>query len=278
MRITKKVRGFLYAGTAALILAGSLAWGKNGIKNEAASTETGKKIDMKADSLLKAMSMYMASLQQFMVSTERTVEVTLKTGQKIQYANFGKIVMRRPNRLRVDFAGDPMNPMWIFPDSTRKPVDVSVYYNDSTLNIIERNRHEYATAKVPTTIDSMIDYAANCFDIEAPASDLLFIDSYKQMMDGVDTGMYVGMANIDSVVCHHLVFSNQDVDWQIWIANNGKPLPVQYMITSKKEKGSPDFEIKLSHWDVTSKIPDQTFVFSPPSDAKKTDFRSKKCK
>jgi hypothetical protein len=277
MRITKKGRTFLYVGTAALILAGSLSWGKNDSNSVSKSAKTGK-IDMRADSLLKTMSMYMASLQQFMVSTERTVEVTLKTGQKIQYENFGKLFVRRPNRLRVDFIGDPMNPIWIIPDSTRKPMDVSVYYNDSTLNIIERNRHEYATAKVPGTIDSMIDYAANCFDIEAPASDLLFLDSYKQLKDGLLSGIYVGMANIDSVVCHHLVFSNEDVDWQIWIENSSRPLPVQYMITSKKEKGSPDFEIKLSHWDMTSKIADTTFVFTPPSDANKTDFRSKKCK
>jgi hypothetical protein len=277
MRITKKGRTFLYAGTAALILIGGLSWGKNDSNSVSKSAKAGK-IDMRADSLLKAMSMYMASLQQFTVSTERTVEVTLKTGQKIQYANFGKLFVRRPNRLRADFIGDPMNPIWIIPDSTRKPMDVSVYYIDSALNVIERNRHEYATAKVPGTIDSMIDYAANCFDIEAPASDLLFLDSYKQLIDGVVTGMYAGMANIDSVVCHHLVYSNEDVDWQIWIENSSKPLPVQYMITSKKEKGSPDFEIKLNHWDVTSKIADTTFVFTPPSDAKKTDFRSKKCK
>jgi hypothetical protein len=277
MRITKKGKMILYAGTAVLIVAGSLSLSNSENKSVPKNSGPGK-IDTRADSLLKAMSVYMASLQQFMVSTERTVEVTLKTGQKIQYTNFGKIQVRRPNRLRVDFKGDPMNPMWIIPDSTRKPVDASVYYNDSTLNVIERNRHEYATAIVPKTIDSMVDYAAKCFDIEAPASDLLLLDSYKQLMDGVDTGMYVGMANIDSIVCHHLVFSNQDVDWQIWIANISKPLPVQYMITSKKEKGSPDFEIKLSHWNVTSKIADTTFAFTPPSDAKKTDFQSKKCK
>jgi hypothetical protein len=62
------------------------------------------------------------------------------------------------------------------------------------------------------------------------------------------------------------------VDWQIWIEDGDKPLPRKLILTSKQVKGEPQFTVVIRNWDLTPKLTDQEFSFTPPKGAKKIEF------
>jgi len=59
-------------------------------------------IDPKAEKLLRASTDYVAGLQRFSIDTRSTLEVVLKSGQKIQFDNATRVSVQRPNKLRAE--------------------------------------------------------------------------------------------------------------------------------------------------------------------------------
>src|SRR6266496_3845494 len=66
-------------------------------------------IEPQAEKLLRRMSDYLASRQQFTVKAESTLEVVLTSGQKLQFSSPATASVWRPNRLRADRKGDIVN-------------------------------------------------------------------------------------------------------------------------------------------------------------------------
>jgi hypothetical protein len=102
-----------------------------------------------------------------------------------------------------------------------------------------KDENVYATLEAPGTIEEALEYAQNAFDLNAPLSDLIYRDAYKILTQNVLSGHYVGLHLVRGVQCHHLVFVQDDIDWQIWIENSHTPLPRKMVITSKWLAGGP---------------------------------------
>jgi len=231
------------------------------------------KIDARADSVLKAMSAYMSTLTQFSVYSQRSTEAVLKSGPKVQFLNSGYLYIQRPDKLRADYHGDPMSPESVTTAEKRMPIDASLYYNGTSLILYKKNYPTYFWASVPAVLDSTITYAWDCLHLEAPAADLLMKNNYGVLMDGVTSGMYLGIASIDSVACYQLVFRKPDVDWQIWVDTGAAPLPHRYVITSNDIKGEPEFIVTFSQWNTKGPFPESLFTFTPPSGVTKTELK-----
>ncbi len=85
-----------------LILFGSL------LSFQAFAEESGavRNVEAKADKVLRQMSEYMNTLEQFSFHAENSVDTLLSTGQKIQLGRSVDVSIKRPNRLRADTKGD----------------------------------------------------------------------------------------------------------------------------------------------------------------------------
>ncbi|MDB4965250.1 MAG: hypothetical protein JWN44_939 [Myxococcales bacterium] len=215
-------------------------------------------IDPRADALVHRMSAELASLRSFRVDADAADEVVLRSGQKLQELSQSHVAVKRPNRLRAERVGTI--------------ADVVLRYDGDQLSLFGNRTAMYATAHAPPTLDGAINYGRDRLGLEAPAADLLFSRPYDVLMDGVSSGEYVGLEPVDGVPCHHLAFRAAEVDWQIWIEDGPHPLPRRYVITSKTELGSPEFTVRLSHWDPQASLPDSLFSFAPPAGATKIDF------
>jgi len=75
----------------------------------------------------------------------------------------------------------------------------------------------------------------------------------------------VGPSLIDGQPADHYAFRQDDIDWQIWIAQGDAPLPLRYVITSKNEPGEPQYMASLK-WDTSAKPDDGVFTFTPTKD------------
>nr|WP_199043526.1 DUF2092 domain-containing protein [Dyella sp. ASV24] len=218
-------------------------------------------VDQRAVSLLKNMSEYLGAQKQFTVRTHDTSEALLDSGQKLQFEAEGEVSLQRPNHLRTSRKGEM--------------ADIDFYYDGSTATLFGHRTHYYATTPAPSTIDAMIDDVGTRFDIDPPGADLLYSDIFAGLMPEVKEALYVGEAHIHGVKAHHLAFRTNDVDWQIWIADGDRPVPLKYLVTTKTMTTAPEFSVAFSDWNFSPKLNDATFKFTPPAGAQKIDFLNK---
>ena len=215
-------------------------------------------IDPKAEKLLRASTDYVAGLKQFSVDTRSTLEVVLKSGQKIQFDNGATLAVQRPNKLRAERVGDLVNQVF--------------YYDGKSLTLSNPDEKVFATVAAPGTLEEMLDFARTRLDIVAPASDLIYKNAHEILMDGVTDGFVVGKGIVEGVRCDHLAFRAPQVDWQIWIQEGDKPLPRKFVITTRDVNGGPQFSVVMTKWNTAPKFPDGLFAFKPPKGAKKVEF------
>jgi hypothetical protein len=221
------------------------------------STEEAK-IDPRASDVLRDMTKFLGQQKALSVETEGVVEVVTEDGQTLDIPYSSKVLMKRPDKLRVERVGE-----------TKAR---TLYYDGKLFTLYGKDANLYAQAPAPPNLDDAIDTARDRLGIEAPAADLLYADAYEGLMDGVESGTYVGEEQVDGKAVHHLAFRGPEVDWQVWVAKGDRPLPLRYVISSKTVEGSPDFRVDLSNWELPRSIPNDRFAFRAPAGATKIEF------
>ena len=211
-------------------------------------------VDPDADKMLKQMTDYMASLQSFSVQTTSIDQATLKTGEKIQATSDLDITVQRPNRLRSTQRGAGER--------------LSLWYDGKTMTLACKESNTFETVAAEPTIDATIDKMRKVFKIDAPGADLLYSKPYDILMEQVVSGRFVGRETVDGVAANHLAFRGEDVDFQLWIEDGARPVPLRFVITTKAVKGHPEFSVQLSNWNTQPKVSEASFAFQPPAGAK----------
>ena len=80
---------------------------------------------------------------------------------------------------------------------------------------------------------------AENYDLDMPMADLLVGKTYDSLLTNVEQGSYVGLHLVDDTKCHHLLFRQENLDWQIWIAQGEAPYPCRFVVTSTKIDAHP---------------------------------------
>ncbi len=215
-------------------------------------------IEPEAGRLLKRMTDYVGSLQQFGLDTAQSIEVVLVSGQKIQFTSAARMVVQRPDRLFAERVGDVLSQ--------------SFFFDGKSLTLFNPDDGYFATVPAPGTIDGMLDFARDSLDVIAPAGDLITRDAYTRLMADTTAGFVVGKSTIDGVRCDHLAFRSYGVDWQIWIEDGARALPRKYVISTVDVVGAPQFEVLMRNWTTSPDVSPTRFHFTPPAGATEVKF------
>lgn len=201
--------------------------------------------------LLRQMSDYLAGVQQFTVDTADAADRVLESGQRARLVTRRKLYVRRPDTMRVDSQGDH--------------IDRSIWYDGSSLAMLERTQNVYAVNDMPSTIDNMLDEVAVRFAVHIPLADLLYSDIYKALITDTRTNAarYIGETRLDEVDCHHLAFESTTTDWEIWIEVGDRPLPRKLEVAYKHDQKRPRYVVTLREWNLSPQFPHDHFVFRP---------------
>lgn len=229
-----------------------------GLPTPIGAQEKESAIDPKADSILRQMSEYLDTLEQFSFHTENSLDTLLTTGQKLQMGRTVDAFVRRPDRFRANAKGDVL--------------DQELSYDGKSITLFEKKLNYYATIEAPSTIETAMDHAEESFGLVAPLADLVYRNCYDLLMEDVTSGFYVGMSTILGVKCHHMAFRGEETDWQIWIETGEKPLPKKFIITSKWVASAPQFTALLTKWEVSPQLKDNLFTFVAPEGAHQIEF------
>lgn len=215
-------------------------------------------IDPKVDQVMKQMSQYLNTLGQFTIHLENTEDKLAAYGRQIQYGNTVDVYVRRPDRLRADIKGDDRYQQF--------------FYDGKKLTLFDRDAGLYSTIQAPPTLEATLDFAREHYGINMPAADIVAKNTYDILMENVSYAEYIGLHKVGGIQCHHLLFSQDEVDWQIWIEDSKTPLPRKIIITEKLVTGGPQFTTIFSNWNLSPQLPDDHFIFLPPEDAEEIEF------
>jgi hypothetical protein len=215
-------------------------------------------VDPAATTILKRMTDYLGSLKQFSVHTQNDVEDMLDSGHRVDYEVSASVVISRPNKLRAERKGDL--------------TDQVFYYNGKTLTLYNPSDKVYATDPAPGMIEETLTYAREKLGLVIPVSDLVYPNAYPLLMQGVTLAKVVDKSMIGGVRCDHLLFSRPGVDFQVWVADTGKPLPYKYVVTDTGTPALLSVSTVMSRWNVAPQVADARFTFVPPKGTKKIIF------
>lgn len=214
---------------------------------------------VQARAILTRMAEFLAGAQAFSVGLRGGYDAVQKNGQKIEFSETRKIVLSRPDRLRIETEeSDGDKSLTVF---TGKEI---VLLN-STDNV-------FATAPQPAGLDNTIVHFVRDLGVRLPLAMMLVSQLPAELKHRVRSVDYVEKTSLYGAPAHHLAARTDTVDFQVWVADGDKPLPQRVVITYRKDKGQPQFRAQFVDWNLAPAIADATFSVKPPEGALRIAF------
>lgn len=214
--------------------------------------------DVDAKAMLERMSKEIAGLDRFIVYGDAYADARLEAGQIIQHASQVTLRLQRdPGSVRITNRNA---------ESTKE-----IFLDDGLLTVYNSSDNFYAQTDIPKGLESMLDFAVNDIGVVAPLLDFVSSNLANDLLQDANEVSYLGESLIRDGIYHHIGIRSAEVDVQIWINSEGRPLPGKLAISSKWEGGSPRF-VAFFTWDTNLSFSPELFRFDPPDEAVEIDF------
>jgi hypothetical protein len=215
--------------------------------------------EAQAMAVLNRMTEFLSTANRFSVTVDSGFDAMQESGKKIEFGETREIVLRRPDRFRVD-------------EVKRNGSTRQLFFDGENISVFHAKGKVYASVVNPGSIDDALDYFVHDLGMRLPLSELLSSQVATHLRAKIRSAVYVESSSIAGIPCDHVVFSGDEVDMQLWVARGEKPLPQRVVITYRHSDGQPQFRAQFRDWDLAPKTPDALFLFTPPRDAKKIAF------
>jgi hypothetical protein len=218
-----------------------------------------KKNEEEAMAVVKRMADFLSQAQRFSVTADIGFDAVQDSGQKIEFGETRKILLDRPDRLRIE-------------ETKRNGSKSELVFNGKTIMIYYAKDNVYATTDRPGTLDDAVSYFVNDLGMRLPLSQLIDSKLAAKLPGQVLSAAYVEQSSIAGVPCDQIALRGEDADMQLWIAQGDQPLPQRVVITYKRLDGRPQFWAQFSDWNLKPKVSDKLFSVTPPKGAVKIAF------
>jgi hypothetical protein len=204
------------------------------------------------DALAK-MSAYLRSNPKFQVKVDTSRDEVDSEGHVVTFNGQTTYKVRAPNAFTISKVEGPKTRDYL--------------YDGKSVTVYDPATKFYTHFDAPATIRQTLDLAADKYGVTVPLDDLFHWDQSQEYAAKLTSAHYVGDTMVNGQQTEQYVFSQPGVDWQIWIAKGDKPAPLRVVIIGNTDTARPRFEANLT-WDTAPQFADDTFVFTPPADAK----------
>ena len=252
------VAGLALIGCTGLFMSWAFGESQESDANEPLRITDGlEDIEPQADRILREMSDYLKAHQEYSFHAEITYDSMLSNGQEIQYGGASDVSVCRPDKLHAEHRGDERQSRVVF--------------DGNTITLCDLAANVYSVMAVPSEIDAAVDHVFEKYNFSVPIADLVYSDPYRILTEEVQSGFLVGRHAVDGIPCHHLAFSQEHIDWQIWIEDGPHPVPRKLVITYTDEQGWPQYSARFTRWDFQPDHSESYFRFQPPAGADQID-------
>ncbi|KGF73930.1 hypothetical protein DO97_06205 [Neosynechococcus sphagnicola sy1] len=214
--------------------------------------------DARANQIFSQTCNFLKAQKFFSFDLDITYDNVLNSGQKVQYSAYQIVKVRKPNSLQVDYKGDQRNTRF--------------YYDGKTFTWLNTDDNLYATQPAPATIDDTVALLETQYGITLPLSNLVVSDPCKIIRGNIEHIEYVGSGFVNRTPAHHLFITGKDRDWQLWVREGEKAIPLKIVITYKDQPSQPQYTAIFSNWNSNPTIPKNSFSFVAPPDAGQINF------
>ncbi len=212
-----------------------------------------------AAELLASMSNYLAGLPGYRVRLVSSYDAVQDDGQKIEFNEIRQLALSRPNLMRAEQRmSDGATDLLLFDGK-----DITIY--DSETGV-------YAQAPQPGSVDDAVVYFVRDLGMRLPLAAMLSTRLPEELERRVKSIEYVEYTDILGFGAHHIAARTSTIDFQVWIADGERPLPVRIVLTYKNDPGAPQFRAQFLDWDEKTSVDPAIFRFDPPADAQKILF------
>jgi len=207
---------------------------------------------------LKQMSEKLASSKAFTFHASSFIEVPAVTGQFLTLFTESDIALQRPNKLRVDVSGDVPG--------------FQLYFDGTKLSAFDPQKNLHSVSDPLATIDRMLDFVLTKAQINFPSADFMYSNPYAVMTKNLTHAIVVGPSMVNGVPCEHFAYMEPGLNWEIWIENGPRALPLRLAMTYKKASNFPRFMVEYKDWNLNPKLNADLFVFKAPANSKVIEF------
>jgi len=223
----------------------------------AASPPASSEVEPAAVQALEKMSAYLRTLQNFQITLATQRDDVDIYGQLITLSGEAKYKVRRPDGLLIDLA---------LPSMTRQ-----YFYDGKTVTVFDPKSGYYAKFQAPSTIGATLQLAQQKYGVTVPLQDLFTWSEGDDRAKALTSAHFIGQAQIGGQTTNQYAFRQAGIDWQIWIADGDKPAPLRVAIVASDDPAKPKFQADLV-WDTAPQFAQDTFVFTPPANARSIDI------
>lgn len=215
-----------------------------------------------ASAILMDAYRYLGSLDKFSFDAVTSNDDVYRDIMLVSYHHKVEVSLQRPDKLRVHVVGDLKNR--------------TTYLMNDTFTMIDNGQNFYGQVEVPKTIDSALDHLFENFNIKSPLANLLYTDLDKRLPPD-SRGHYFGITQIDGKPSHHIGFTNDTQELQVWIEKGQTPLIKKFVIIDKSTVFTPR-SATFIRWDLHPRFDENYFLFKAPDGAQKISVSVKEIK
>jgi hypothetical protein len=212
---------------------------------------TPEKRRAEGQTLLRRMAERLATARAISLKTDQEVERVAHDGTKHMERASVEITLRRPDRF------------WFRASGVR---GLEGFFDGERVTLISHGEKVYGEIPTPPTIDEAVDVLSDRYDVPMPVADLLTRRPDEVLLTPKTTGGWEGEEDVDGTRCARLVWQHPNVDWSIWIAASGDPLPCKLRIAYKSRRGQPTATVRFREWNLSASVTDETFARKIPAD------------
>jgi hypothetical protein len=176
---------------------------------------------------IKRMTDYIGSLSDARMTVIESREEPVQGAGRVRKQVQRSYTMRRPNQLAWSATGEGVNASGAF---------------DGTELKLENNLNSRATTiPIAGTLDTLLTTLRDQEKLTLPMADLFASNLYDRLTGEMTTARYMGLHQMDGEICHYVACENGQIQWQMWIAKEGNPVPKRVLIRYLNLPGAPRF-------------------------------------
>jgi hypothetical protein len=196
---------------------------------------------------------FLGSVTSFTAEVDLDMDRYLQGGDKVPVSLHCVVRVHQPDRLAVEYKG--------------ASDDRKVVYDGKNVTAVDRLKSKFTIVGAQPRLEDAIPGVKAKQSIIMPFSDLLQRDAFDTLSTAMRTAEYVGIRKVGNVECHQLAFTQDNVDWQLWVQTGDQPLPMKSLIQYKKDSKTPRYSWEARKWEINQPQPDDAFTVDKASAA-----------
>lgn len=213
-------------------------------------------IDPEAAEIVMNSAKFLASQPAFSLGWFISFDEVAENGEKITYVRSGTTLLARGKG---------------FVSNTERDDTMRDYYWDgSVFSVVSPNEEFYSSAEFSGDFDSLVTAVREKTGSILPMWSMFSENLPDDLMTDVQAAAYLGTTLLAGQSAHHVIFVQEDEDWQIWISTDeDRPLPLMLVGTEKSKEGQPQYRVFMTDWNLEPDTDAAQFTYEPDENAVK---------